>query len=116
MKLKTRGQANTIVRPRRTVGAALIGLSMLSASGVLQAADTIKGRQLYMVNCASCHGMTGKSTIPGTPNFDRGDGMLRPDFAFLTAIRSGKNAMPAFRGIMTDRDIMDVIAYMRTLH
>lgn len=54
--------------------------------------------------------------MPGAPSFDRGDGLLRPDFTLLASIRAGKNAMPAFRGILSDRDIMDVIAYLRTFH
>ena len=89
---------------------------MLAASAALQAADSIKGRQLYTANCAICHGATGRSAMPGAPNLDRSDALMRPDFTLLAAIRAGKNAMPAFRGIMSDRDIMDVIAFMRTLH
>lgn len=95
---------------------ALAGLTLLLACGASQGADNNKGRQLYAANCAICHGQTGRSVMPGAPSFDRGDGMLRPDFTLLASIRSGKNAMPAFQGILADRDIMDVIAYLRTLH
>lgn len=80
------------------------------------AADSIKGRQMYSTNCAACHGQNGRSLIPGAPNFDRGEAMLRPDHALLSSIKGGRNAMPAFQGILTDRDILDVIAYLRTLH
>ena len=116
MNPEMRGQARTTTGVRRMVGASVVGFAMLAVSGGLHAADSFKGKQLYTANCAICHGATGRSVIPGAPNLDRGDGMMRPDFTLLTAIRSGKNAMPAFQGIMTDRDIMDVIAYMRTLH
>lgn len=116
MKPEIREQENTIVGARRIVGVTLIGLAMGVVSGASHAADTFKGRQLYTANCSVCHGANGRSVIPGAPNLDRGDGMMRPDFTLLAAIRSGKNAMPAFQGILTDRDIMDVIAYMRTLH
>jgi cytochrome c6 len=91
-------------------------LLALGLSGPSYAADTIKGGRLYASNCALCHGTSGISVMPGAPNFARGDGMLRPDMSLLAAIRSGKNAMPAFQGMLTDRDIMDVIAYLRTLH
>ena len=94
---------------------ALAGLTLLLACGELQAADTSKGRQLYAANCAICHGQTGSSVMPGAPSFDRGDVLLRPDFTLLASIRQGKNAMPAFQGILPDRDIVDVIAYMRTM-
>jgi cytochrome c6 len=95
---------------------ALAGSTLLLACGASQAADTNKGQQLFAANCAICHGQSGRSVMPGAPNFDRGEGMLRPDFTLLAAIRSGKNAMPAFQGILADRDILDVIAYLRTLH
>ena len=94
---------------------ALAGLTLLLACGQLQAADTSKGRQLYAANCAICHGATGISVMPGAPSFNRGDVLLRPDFTLLASIRKGKNAMPAFQGILPDRDIVDVIAYMRTM-
>ena len=101
---------------KNLVSTALAGLTLLLACGAAQGADTNKGRQLFAANCAICHGQTGRSVMPGAPNFDRGEGLLRPDFTLLAAIRSGKNAMPAFQGILPDRDILDVIAYLRTLH
>lgn len=94
----------------------LAGLTLLLACGAAQGADTNKGRQLFATNCAVCHGPSGRSVMPGAPNFDRGESLLRPDSVLLAAIRSGKNAMPAFQGILADRDILDVIAYLRTLH
>jgi cytochrome c6 len=89
---------------------------LLLAGGAAQAGDTNKGRQMYGTHCAICHGQSGRSTMAGTPNFDRGEGLLRPDSELLASIRSGKNACPAFRGILTDREILDVIAFLRTLH
>jgi len=96
-----------------TLAAALVAASF---SAEVHAADSIKGRQLYNANCAICHGPSGRSAMPGAPNFDRGEGMLKPDLILLSAIRTGRNAMPAYQGILTDRDIMDVIAFVRTLH
>jgi cytochrome c6 len=116
MKPDMKGRASALPGARHLVGVVVVGCVMLVTSGALQAADTFKGRQLYAANCVTCHGSTGKSVIPGAPNLAQGDAMMRPDFTLINAIRSGKNAMPAFRGILTDRDIMDVVAYMRTLH
>ena len=98
-----------------SISAALAGLTLLLACGPLQAADPGKGGKLYAANCAICHGATGTSVMPGAPSLNRGDVLLRPDFTLLASIRKGKNAMPAFQGLMPDRDILDVIAYMRTL-
>ena len=40
---------------------------------------------------------------------------MQADVGLLASIRSGKNAMPAYIGVLTDREILDVIAYLRTL-
>lgn len=95
---------------------AIFGLMLLLTSGTSYAADINKGRQLFATNCAICHGQSGRSVMPGAPNFDRGEGLMRPDFTLLAAIRNGKNAMPAYQGLLADRDILDVIAFLRTLH
>ena len=79
------------------------------------AADIIKGGQAYAVHCASCHGPRGVSVMPGAPNFARGERLMQADFGLLAAIRNGRNAMPAYVGILSDREILDVIAYLRTL-
>ena len=96
--------------------AVMSGLILLITSGTSNAADTNKGQQLFAANCAICHGQSGRSVMPGAPNFDRGEGLMRPDFTLLASIRAGKNAMPAYQGLLADRDILDVIAFLRTLH
>lgn len=98
--------------------AATLAVAVLAAgySNELLAADTIKGRQIYASYCVSCHGDNGRSVMPGAPNLGRGEALLRPDATLLASIRAGKNAMPAFQGMLSDRDILDVIAYVRTLH
>ena len=97
----------------RMMAAALV-LSF-GMSGTLHAADTNKGGQLYSIHCISCHGGNGVSAIPGSPSFQGGQSLLRPDFTLLEVTRAGKNAMPAYQGILTNRDILDIIAYMRML-
>jgi len=42
--------------------------------------------------------------------------MLRSDAMLLRAIKDGKKAMPAYMGILSDREILDVIAHMRTFN
>lgn len=83
--------------------------------GLSQAADTIKGAEIYSKNCASCHGASGVSVMIGAPNFARSEGLMSPDSVLFIAIQSGKTAMPAYRGVLSDQDILDVIAYLRTL-
>lgn len=110
MRLSSTGRGGKLAR------AALTVLAMLAASAGAHAADTAKGQSLYSARCAICHGMSGRSVMPGTPNFNQGERLMQPDLSLLAAIRSGKNAMPAFQGVLQDRDIMDVIAFLRTLH
>jgi cytochrome c6 len=33
----------------------------------------------------------------------------------MTTIRSGKGAMPGYFGVLREREILDVVAYLRTL-
>lgn len=80
-----------------------------------RAADIGKGAQIYAMHCAACHGPAGISLMPGAPHLARGERMLQGDLALLASLKAGKNAMPAYMGILPDREILDVIAYSRTL-
>jgi cytochrome c6 len=96
------------------IRAALLA-ALLAAPVVSHAADVAKGAQIYNTHCASCHGLNGVSVMPTAPNFARSERMLQPDIQLLMAIKAGRAAMPAYNGVLADRDIFDVIAYMRTL-
>ncbi len=91
--------------------AALLVLAVPAARG----ADVAKGGQTFALHCAVCHGPAGQGVHPAAPKFNRGERLLQSDLALLATIRSGKNAMPPFNGVLRDRDILDVIAYLRTL-
>lgn len=79
------------------------------------AADYFNGREIYATYCESCHGIDGRSMVPGTPDFSSGDTLFRPDSDLFTQIRQGKGTMPSFRGMLSDDEIRDVIAYLRSL-
>ena len=79
------------------------------------AADMMKGGQIYRMHCASCHGASGVSAMPNAPSFARGERMMQPDQTLLGSIRRGRGAMPGFFGVLSDRDTLDVIAYMRSM-
>lgn len=100
---------------RRLSRAVLAGILLLVVAAPARAADVIKGAQIYAKHCASCHGPGGISVMPGAPHLARGERMMQPDMALLSSFKAGKNAMPAYLGILTDREILDVIAYSRTL-
>ena len=94
----------------------LILTNLLFGIGVSYAADPGKGSEIYATHCASCHGATGTSLMPDAPNFANSEGLMASDLNLLESIRTGKNAMPAYQGVLSDQDILDVIAFLRTLN
>jgi len=95
----------------RLLVCAILALTARGAAG----SDIIRGGEVYRQHCASCHGAQGQSTWPGAPSFARREGLLQPDLAIVAKIRAGRNAMPAYRGVLSERDMLSVVAYMRTL-
>ena len=79
------------------------------------AADPNKGREIYMQHCQSCHGSDGVGQLPGMPNFARGESLFKPDIELVRVIRAGRGMMPAYQGMFTDEQLLDVVAYLRTL-
>ena len=72
------------------------------------------GQELYALHCASCHGESGDLGLSGAKN-------LKTSALTITEIKdiikSGKNGMPSFRGIIgTGHNIDSVANYVRNLH
>lgn len=88
---------------------------LLPISSAVFAADIDKGKVLYLAHCAGCHGEKGFSIMPQAPNFALGESLAQPDPVLIDAIRSGSDNRPPFIGILNDREILDVISYVRTL-
>jgi cytochrome c6 len=104
------------LRPRAFPRTGIVLASFLALfAGSAGAADITKGGTLYATHCASCHGAGGVPVMPGAPNFRRMESLMRPDMQLLTSIRAGKGAMPGYFGVLRDREILDVVAYLRTL-
>lgn len=93
--------------------AALLSLLPVSAPA---AGLNDNGQQLYMLHCAGCHGMNGISVVPDAKNFSRVELMAQPDQSLLNVIRSGRNMMPSYLGILSDQEMISVINYIRTLN
>jgi cytochrome c6 len=92
-----------------------VALLLAFGTANVYAGDIDKGGKLYAIHCATCHGTDGVNIMPDAPNFAHSERLLRPDMFILAAIKEGKNAMPAFQGMLKDEEILDVIAYLRTL-
>jgi mono/diheme cytochrome c family protein len=92
----------------------LVFVLMLLATGAVMAGDPMKGRPLYEIRCAGCHGPEGVPQVAGISNFKMGEGLMKPDQQLLSFVKKGKGVMPGFKGILTDAEIMDIIAHIRT--
>lgn len=87
----------------------------LTVASAANAADIMRGGQIFRSHCAACHGANGLATMPNAPSFARGERLMQPDMALMMTIRTGRGPMPSFFGILNDRDLLDVVAYLRTL-
>jgi cytochrome c6 len=92
----------------------VLGAALL-APWAVHAADVMSGAQLYRQHCTGCHGGDGRPVMPLAPDFSRPGALFKPDLALLGAIRAGRGAMPAYVGQLRDREILDIVAHLRTL-
>ncbi|MBI1762850.1 MAG: cytochrome c [Acidobacteria bacterium] len=79
------------------------------------------GMPLYQANCALCHGDTGAGDGPASASFDpkpthlaKDDVINDPDGELFLVLKKGKGKMPAMKK-MTDEQMWQVVAYVRTL-
>jgi mono/diheme cytochrome c family protein len=91
--------------------AALLGLA---AALAVPAMAQDKAADVYKAKCAACHGADGsKSTMGSKPLTDPDvQGMSAADLAGV--ISAGKGKMPAYKGKLTDAQINDLAAYVKT--
>ncbi len=91
-----------------------IGLA-LSASASAQGAETV-----YKAKCASCHGADGKGATPAgkatkARDFASEEVKKETDAEWTEIIVKGKNKMPAYDKKLTESEVKDVVAYIRSL-
>ncbi len=94
----------------------LIIVFLFLPSASLLAADSRKGEKIYQRHCSFCHGSEGNPAMPSAANFSRGEGLMRSDQALKDRIEKGRGTCPSFRGVIRDREILDLIAHLRTLY
>ena len=108
---------------KRTIGAAGIALGLFGCIGPVHAQDmpNLKdpqvigaGKTLFLEkHCSNCHGARGDGGV----NLNRRD-LSDPDYVFQ-AIAEGREKgglrMPAFRGVMSDAEIWQAVAYVMSL-
>ena len=76
-----------------------------------------RGEQVYAINCASCHQLTGKGVPPTFPALDGSAVVLGPFDEQINVLLNGRQgtAMAAFGRILNDSDIAAVITYTRNV-
>jgi mono/diheme cytochrome c family protein len=98
------------------------GRAAMTRNPVAASADsTARGRDLYLANCAACHGLTGagdgltaSGMLPGPGDLaitvpGRSDGAL----AYLIASGTVATRMPAFSTTLSEQDRWDLVNYLR---
>lgn len=92
----------------------LVWLLVLAAMPA-SAANLVIGQQLFNMHCAACHGARGEGVNPDAPKFRAGERLDQPDMVLMQSVKTGKKTMPPFFGILQDNQILDILAYVRTL-
>ena len=93
----------------------LAALSLSCMFALAHASDIYNGREVYEMHCQTCHGMDGQAMEPGVPDFSRGESLYLPDIDLVQRLRDGDGHLPSYRGLLSDEELRDVVAYIRTL-
>ena len=94
-----------------------IALVAMMAATMTTAFAQGSGADTYKAKCAMCHAADGTASGPA------GKAMNVPSFKasklteaqMVAETKAGKGKMPAFTGKLTDAQINDVVAYVKTL-
>jgi cytochrome c6 len=78
------------------------------------------GADTYKSKCAMCHGADGLAETPAgkamkTSSFKSPEAVKATDSQLIDETKNGKGKMPAYKDKLTDAQIKDVVAYIRTL-
>lgn len=97
-----------------------IMLVAMMAATSMTTAFAQSGADNFKAKCALCHGAdgTGKAAMK-VPSFKTPEAIKESDADLTAAIKNGKGTgaikMPAYTGKLTDPQIKDAVAYIRTL-
>ncbi len=96
----------------------LVGIMAVSAATTVLAEDS--GADTYKAKCAMCHAADGSGSTPAgkamkAVPFSAPDLIKASDADLIAATKNGKGKMPAYSGKLTDPQIKEVVAYIRTL-
>lgn len=104
----------TTLRKFLSIALTVIALLVVAVAQPALAADSTNGGKIFGANCASCH-MGGNNMVMAQKTLKKDAleqfGMNSSD-AIVTQVTNGKNAMPSFKGRLTNSQIQDVAAYV----
>lgn len=103
-----------------TQGMKVAAVMVLAASVAMPAFAAGTGEADYKAKCAMCHGAdglaaTGMGKSMNIKSFKDPSEVKLSDAELIAATSKGKGKMPAYAGKLSDAQINDVIAYIRTL-
>ena len=73
------------------------------------------GETTFVTFCAGCHGLNGIAAYVDSPSFALGDRMEKPDAELIESVRNGKGVMPSWGDKLSDRQMRDVLGFVRSL-
>jgi len=78
------------------------------------------GADTYKAKCQMCHAVDGSGSTPagksmGALSFRGAAAIKASDADLIAETTNGKAKMPAYKGKLTDAQIIDVVAFIRTL-
>lgn len=76
------------------------------------AGDSKRGETLFRASCVVCHGPEASGGIG--PKL-AGNPVLADDQAFWKIVHDGRHVMPPQKGLVTDQQLNDIRAWLRTL-
>jgi len=103
-----------------TQGMKVAAVMVLAASVAMPAFAAGTGEADYKAKCAMCHGADGLAATPmgksmNIKSFKDPSEVKLSDAELIAATSKGKGKMLAYAGKLSDAQINDVIAYIRTL-
>jgi cytochrome c oxidase subunit 2 len=72
-----------------------------------------RGEKIYAANCVACHQANGKGVPGAFAALDGSPVVIGPKGPQIDILLNGKNAMPAWKSVLSDTDIAAVITYTR---
>lgn len=97
---------------------AVLGIALL-ATGTMSFAQS-GGEATYKAKCQMCHGATGAGDTPAgksmkVKSFKDPEVAKVTDAAMINITKNGQGKMPAYKDKLSDPQIKEVVAYIRTL-